>query len=90
VDIDEREDTVGKRIREAGREWVPYVVVIGDKELETGRINVTIREESQANRPKTMEMSPEELDSRIQAQTAGLPFRPIPLAKMLSLRPKFI
>jgi threonyl-tRNA synthetase len=90
VDIDDREDTVGKRIREAGREWVPYVVVIGDKELETGRINVTIREESQANRPKTMEMSPEELDSRIQAQTAGLPFRPIPLAKMLSLRPKFI
>ncbi|MGB3907367.1 MAG: threonine--tRNA ligase [Methanomethylovorans sp.] len=90
VDIDDREDTVGKRIREAGREWVPYVVVIGDREVETGRINVTIRAESQANRPKTMEMSTEELDSRIRAEIAGLPYRGLPLAKMLSMRPKFI
>ena len=90
VDIDDREDTVGKRIREAGREWVPYVVVIGDKEVETGRINVTIRAESQPNRPKTVEMSPEELDSRIQEEITGLPYRGLPLAKMLSLRPKFI
>ncbi|WP_370573501.1 threonine--tRNA ligase [Methanomethylovorans sp.] len=90
VDIDDREDTVGKRIREAGREWVPYVVVIGDKEVETGRINVTVRSESQSNRPKTVEMSPEELDARIKAEIAGLPYRGLPLSKMLSLRPKFI
>ncbi len=90
VDIDDREDTVGKRIREAGREWVPYVVVIGDKEVETGRINVTVRAESQSNRPKTVEMSPEELDARIKAEIAGLPYRGLPLSKMLSLRPKFI
>ncbi len=90
VDIDDREDTVGKRIREAGREWVPYVVVIGDKEVETGRINVTVRSESQSNHPKTVEMSPEELDARIQAEIAGLPYRGLPLSKMLSLRPKFI
>ncbi|WP_321419151.1 threonine--tRNA ligase [uncultured Methanomethylovorans sp.] len=90
VDIDDREDTVGKRIREAGREWVPYVVVIGDKEVETGKINVTVRAESQSNRPKTVEMSLEELNARIQAEIAGLPYRGLPLAKMLSLRPKFI
>lgn len=90
VDIDDREDTVGKRIRDAGREWVPYVVVIGDKEVETGRINVTVRAESQSNRPKTVEMSSEELNARIQAEIAGLPYRGLPLAKMLSLRPKFI
>lgn len=90
VDIDDREDTVGKRIREAGREWVPYVVVIGDKEVETGKINVTVRAESQSNHPKTVEMSPEELNARIQAEIAGLPYRGLPLAKMLSLRPKFI
>jgi threonyl-tRNA synthetase len=90
VDIDDREDTVGKRIREAGREWIPYVVVIGDKEVETGRINVTVRAESQSNRPKTVEMSLEELNARIQAEIAGLPYRGLPLAKMLSLRPKFI
>ncbi len=90
VDIDDREDTVGKRIREAGREWIPYVVVIGDKEVETGKINVTVRAESQTNRPKTVEMSINELDSRIQSEIAGLPYRGLALAKMLSQRPKFI
>jgi threonyl-tRNA synthetase len=32
VDIDERDETVGKRIRDAEIEKVPYVVVYGDKE----------------------------------------------------------
>jgi len=30
VDIDDREETVGKKVRDAGKEWVPYVVTIGD------------------------------------------------------------
>jgi threonyl-tRNA synthetase len=32
VDIDERDETVGKRIRDAEVEKIPYVVVYGDKE----------------------------------------------------------
>ncbi len=32
VDIDERDETVGKRIRDAELEKVPYVIVYGDKE----------------------------------------------------------
>ncbi len=34
VDVDDRPDRVGKKIRNAAGEWVPFVVVIGDKELE--------------------------------------------------------
>jgi threonyl-tRNA synthetase len=34
VDIDERDETVGKRIREAEVEKIPYVVVYGDKESD--------------------------------------------------------
>ena len=34
VDIDERDETVGKRIRDAEVEKVPYVVVYGDKESD--------------------------------------------------------
>jgi threonyl-tRNA synthetase len=34
VDIDERDETVGKRIRDAELEKVPYVVVFGDKESD--------------------------------------------------------
>jgi threonyl-tRNA synthetase len=34
VEIDERDETVGKRIRDAEVEKVPYVVVYGDKESD--------------------------------------------------------
>ena len=34
VDIDERDETVSKRIRDAEVEKVPYVIVVGDRESE--------------------------------------------------------
>jgi threonyl-tRNA synthetase len=34
VDIDERDETVGRRVREAELEKVPYVIVYGDKESD--------------------------------------------------------
>jgi threonyl-tRNA synthetase len=34
VDVDERDETVGKRIRDGEVEKIPYVVVYGDKESE--------------------------------------------------------
>ncbi len=90
VDIDDRSDTVGKRVREAGREWVPYVVVIGDNEVETGLVNVTIRAESQPKKPVKVSMTPDELNARILAEVEGMPYKSLPLAKMLSSRPKFL
>ncbi|MCS3924925.1 threonine--tRNA ligase [Methanosalsum natronophilum] len=90
VDIDDREDSVGKKIRDAGREWIPYVVVIGDKEVESGNINVTIRSESQQNKPVKKEMSVNELNKKIHEETSSMPFRNLPLPKYVSQRPKFI
>jgi threonyl-tRNA synthetase len=34
VEVDERDETVGKRIRDAELEKVPYVIVYGDKESD--------------------------------------------------------
>ncbi|MHC1576426.1 MAG: threonine--tRNA ligase [Methanosarcinaceae archaeon] len=90
VDIDDRDESVGKRIRGAGREWVPYVIVVGDKEVENGTINVTIRSESEPKKPAKIEMSPEDLDTRIMSETEGMPYRRLPLAQLLSMRPKFL
>ena len=33
VDIDDRNETIGKRIREAEKEWIRYILVIGEKEV---------------------------------------------------------
>ncbi|OYT63095.1 threonine--tRNA ligase, partial [Candidatus Bathyarchaeota archaeon ex4484_205] len=32
VDVDDRNETLSKRMRDSQREWIPYVVVIGDRE----------------------------------------------------------
>lgn len=90
ADIDDRDLSIGKKVREAGREWVPYVVVIGDKEVKDGTINVTIRAESEENKPKKVQMTPDELNMRIRSEIAGKPFRKLALAKCLSARPKFL
>lgn len=90
TDIDDRDETVGKKIRDAGREWVPYVVVIGDDELESGKLAVTVRAESEPKKPKKVEMTVEVLKARLAAETAGKPTKGLPLPVKLSERPRFI
>ncbi len=45
VEIDSRNEKIGYRIREAQLEKVPYMLVIGDKELENGAVAVRSRKE---------------------------------------------
>jgi threonyl-tRNA synthetase len=90
TDIDDRDETVGKKIRDAGREWIPYVVVIGDEELESGKLSVTIRAESTPKSPAKSKMTVEYLRRRVTAETAGKPWRRLPLPMKLTERPKFI
>ncbi len=40
VNIDSREEKIGYKIREAQMQKVPYMLVLGDKEVETGEVNV--------------------------------------------------
>jgi threonyl-tRNA synthetase len=89
-DVDDREETVGKKIRDAGREWVPYVVVIGDEELASGQLMVTVRANSTPKSAAKSKMSVEDLRKHILAETSGKPCRRLPLPMKLSERPKFI
>ena len=38
--IDDRNETVGKRIRESELQHVPFIVIVGEKELEDGAVSV--------------------------------------------------
>ncbi|WP_313891611.1 threonine--tRNA ligase [Psychrobacillus sp.] len=40
VEMDDREEKLGYKIREAQMQKVPYMLVLGDKELESGNVNV--------------------------------------------------
>ena len=89
-DVDDREETVGKKIRDAGREWIPFVAVIGDDELASGLLTVTVRANSTPKSSAKAKMSVEDLRKRIFVETAGKPWRRLPLPMKLSERPKFI
>ncbi len=45
VEIDTRNEKIGYKIREAQLEKVPYMLVVGDKELETGSVSVRSRKD---------------------------------------------
>lgn len=40
VDLDSRDEKIGYKIREAQVQKVPYMLVLGDKEVESGEVNV--------------------------------------------------
>ncbi|HID73096.1 TPA: hypothetical protein EYP38_04090 [Candidatus Micrarchaeota archaeon] len=84
ADIDDRDETLGKRIREAQKEWVPYIAVVGDKEMKSGRLSVTLRESDEKK-----DMEPSELADMIEEQCRGQPFRKLSLPRELSKRPIF-
>ena len=43
VEVDSRNEKVGKKIREATLEKIPYMLVVGDKEAESGQVAVRAR-----------------------------------------------
>ncbi|ASJ10909.1 threonine--tRNA ligase [Thermococcus sp. P6] len=83
VDVDDTGDRLGKKIRKAEKEWIPYIIVVGGREKEGNTI--TVRKRSGENR----EMQLEDLIREIKGQTEGFPYRPRPLPLLLSRRPKF-
>jgi threonyl-tRNA synthetase len=84
VDVDNRPLTLQKRVREAEMEWIPYIIVVGEKEAESKVLAVRDRKTQ-----KILKMRLEELISDIKEQTQGKPFKPLPLPKHLSKRPQF-
>ncbi|OYT67166.1 MAG: threonine--tRNA ligase [Candidatus Wolframiiraptor sp. EX4484-121] len=84
VDVDDREESVEKRIMEAETEWIPYIVVFGKREKESGKLSVRIRADG-----RVVEMRAEELVKRIGDEVKDKPFKPLPLPKLLSRRPIF-
>ena len=51
------------KIRDAQEKQVPYMLVIGDKEMESGKVNVRYRRSE-----KTVEMTTEEFISKMQEE----------------------
>jgi threonyl-tRNA synthetase len=87
ADIDDREESVSKKIREAEQEWIPIIVVIGEKEKEKKKLNPRFR--SKALGDENSLYSIKELQNLIIEKTKFYPQEPNPIQMHLSKRPKF-
>ncbi|MEM5815668.1 MAG: threonine--tRNA ligase [Candidatus Aenigmatarchaeota archaeon] len=83
VQLDDRNETLDKKIRDAEINWINYIVVIGEKEVNKGVISV--REKT----GKIREMKLEELISEIKEKTRDYPKMEISLPLEISKMPKF-
>ncbi len=84
VDFDERNESLSKKIHQAEEYWIPYIVVVGDKEIKENKLAVRIRETGEV---KKMEIK--ELIDLIKSKTSEYPFRKINTSFLLSKRPDF-
>jgi len=89
-DVDDREESVGKKVREAGMDWVPYVIVVGDEEIASKNLTVTIRRKSQPNKPHKEQMTTEAVIAAVKKDTEGKPFRPLYTPRKLSMKARYI
>ena len=84
ADLDDRDDTLQSRIRDAELSWVPYIIVFGERELKSEKLSVRVREEG-----KEIKTSVPELVSRIRLETERYPSRALTYPKLLSQRPGY-
>ncbi len=84
VDFDDRPLTMQRKVREAETEWINYVVVVGQREIDSGILPVRDRLAG-----KIIKMKLNELVDSILKKTKNKPFKKLPLPKKLSQRPQF-
>ena len=82
VDIDDRNESIGKRIRESEKEWIRYVLVIGEKEVNSENLSVRDRMQSDVR-----EISFDSFVDEISTQNKGKPNSTLNLPLLLSKRP---
>ena len=85
VDIDDRNDTINKRIRDAEKEWISYVLVIGEKEVNSPSLSVRDRATGDVR-----QFSIEDLIKEIKDATNGKPISKLNSAILLSQRPQIM
>ncbi len=85
VDIDDRNESVKRKVRDAEISWCPYIIVVGEEEVKSNKLSVRIRE-----RGGIVKMDLNSLIKEIKGKVESKPFKKLPLPKYLSKRPIFV
>jgi threonyl-tRNA synthetase len=86
VDVDDRDESVAKKIRDSESEWIRYTLVIGDKEIKTQIFTIRDRD----SRSNQVQMTLEELVAEICYEMHDKSYLPLNLPRNISERPQIM
>jgi len=84
TDVDDKDNTLSKKISDAEQEWIPYIMVLGEKELQSKKLAVRTRQTG-----KIENVSEKDFVANLKKEQGDMPWRPLPLPVLISKRPKF-
>lgn len=85
VDVDDRNESVGKSIRDAETEWIRYIIVVGEKEVTANTLSIRDRKTGSVRN-----LTIDELVKEIKGETKNKPFMRLNTNRSLSTRPQIM
>ncbi len=84
VDLDDRDDTIQSRVRDAELSWVPYTLIFGEREIKSRQLSVRSRGDG-----KEVKLGFTAFLKKVRAETEGYPTRQLSFPAHLSQRPGY-
>jgi len=72
VEVDDRNEKMNAKIREHALQKVPFQLVVGDKEVESGQVNVRVRSQEKAEGSVSVDVFVERVKKLIETKAATL------------------
>ena len=85
VDVDDRNESISKSIRDAETEWIRYIIVIGEKEVNTKTLSIRDRKTGNVRN-----LTVDELVKEIKEEIKGKPFMRLNMNRGVSKRPQIM
>ena len=84
ADLDDRDDTMQSKVRDAELSWIPYTIIYGEKEIKTKELSIRSRADARESKI-TLAM----FLKRFKGEVDGYPVRPLTYPALLSQRPGY-
>jgi threonyl-tRNA synthetase len=84
ADIDDRDDTMQSKIRDAELSWIPYSVIYGEREIKTKKLSIRSRADA-----KESKITLAAFLKRFKAEVEGYPVKPLSYPTLISQRPGY-
>lgn len=85
ADLDDRNESVGKSIRDAETDWIQYIIVIGEKEVNSPKISIRDRKSGGVK-----ELTVDELINEVRTEIKDRPFLKMNMSRYVSKRPQIM